>query len=305
MKKTSDILSLLTPQEKKLLLKILDHRAAERLNGFSREFEENILQKTQMGSLNELLSRIHAELIHSDFSPEVKEETIKFWLNDPRLLRLQLITDQAVRILDNQSKKYLYINEVNESMSGYPNQVFVEKGLAFSNSRTHPWDLFQLLLIIQKVMKIYKKLSKEEKLSSRFTFDLRYKHPVKGYIRVLQHVLPLSLDPAEKPAISMVLSSDISKMKSDNSMTYHFGTMKENRFDKLLEGKTDVYGNILTIREIEVLTYAADGFTSIEIADKLNLSSETVKTHYKNILQKTTRKNMTEVVKIAVLEGWI
>lgn len=284
---------------------MLDHRAAEKLNGYTHEFEKKILKKTKTGSLAELLSKMHAELIHSDYTPEIRENTINYWLNDPRLLRLQLVTDQAVRILDNQSKKYLYINEANENMSGIPNAVFMEKGLAYSNSRTHPWDLFQLLLLTQRILKAFKKMTDEEKLNCRFSFDLRYKHPTRGYLRILQHAFPLCLDNNGRPAITMVLSNDISDLKSDNSMSYHFGTMKNNRFEKIFSGKTTTYGNILTAREIEVLTEAADGYTSSKIAEKLNLSTETVKTHYRNILQKTDAKNMTEVVKMAVLEGWI
>jgi DNA-binding CsgD family transcriptional regulator/PAS domain-containing protein len=299
------VLSTISENEKKTLLKVLDHRVAKKLNGYSEEFEKNLLKKTNTSSINELLSKFHSELIHVDSDLNDKKPSIEYWLKDHRLKKFQLLSDQAIRILDNHTKQYLYINEANENISGLPNEIFEQKGLKYSNLRTHPWDLFQLILISRKVMKVFQKLNIEEQINSKFAFDLRYRHPEKGYIRIHQNVLPLSVSNAGKPSVILIQSTDISEIKKSNRMKYFFGFWRDGFFQKLISGETSAYGNILTSRELDLLTLAADGYTSAEIANKKNLSVETVRTHNRNIISKTGAKNLTEVVRVALVEGWI
>jgi len=299
------VLSSISENEKKTLLKVLDHRAAKKLNGYSEEFEKNLLKKTKTSSINELLSKFHSELIHVEGDLKDRKVSIDYWLKDHRLKKFQLLSDQAIRILDNHTQQYLYINEANESISGLPNEIFEQKGLKYSNLRTHPWDLFQLILISRKVMKVFQNLDIDEKLNSKFAFDLRYRHPQRGYIRIHQTILPLSISENGKPSVILIQSSDISELKKSNRMKYFFGFWKNEFFQKLILGETSAYGNILTNRELDLLTLAADGYTSAEIAAFKNLSVETVRTHNRNIISKTGAKNLTEVVRVALVEGWI
>jgi DNA-binding CsgD family transcriptional regulator len=52
----------------------------------------------------------------------------------------------------------------------------------------------------------------------------------------------------------------------------------------------------LSIREIEVLGLIMQGLTNNEIADRLFISYETVKSHRKNILEKTGAKNTAALI---------
>lgn len=52
----------------------------------------------------------------------------------------------------------------------------------------------------------------------------------------------------------------------------------------------------LSIREIEVLGLIMQGLTNNEIAEKLFISYETVKSHRKNILEKTGAKNTAALI---------
>ncbi len=62
---------------------------------------------------------------------------------------------------------------------------------------------------------------------------------------------------------------------------------------------------VLTEREIEVLTYISEGLTNVQIAEKLFLSSHTVNTHRKNIMQKLGVNNTASMVMYAVKSGFI
>ncbi|MGW8122637.1 response regulator [Roseivirga echinicomitans] len=53
-------------------------------------------------------------------------------------------------------------------------------------------------------------------------------------------------------------------------------------------------------REVEIIKLLAEGFTSSQIAEKLFISENTVKTHRKNILKKTDLHNTSELIQFAL-----
>lgn len=63
--------------------------------------------------------------------------------------------------------------------------------------------------------------------------------------------------------------------------------------------------NVLSDRELEVLTCLADGLTTIQIAGHLFISENTVKTHIRHILEKLEASNRTEAVSKAIQFGLI
>lgn len=65
-------------------------------------------------------------------------------------------------------------------------------------------------------------------------------------------------------------------------------------------GSTD---EALTAREKEILALAAEGLTNREIAARVNLSENTIKYHFKNILQKLHLRNRAQAVAYAVQSG--
>ncbi|MFD2513297.1 response regulator [Pontibacter locisalis] len=78
---------------------------------------------------------------------------------------------------------------------------------------------------------------------------------------------------------------------------------------KLLEQsrRTDPNGAPLTAerkqlskRELEVLSLIAEGYTNVEIANKLYTSKRTIETHRQNILEKTHAKNTANLIKYAI-----
>ena len=62
-------------------------------------------------------------------------------------------------------------------------------------------------------------------------------------------------------------------------------------------------GEPLTNRELIVLELVARGLSNIDIAEKLNLSEWTVRTHISNILSKLHLANRTQAALYALREG--
>jgi DNA-binding NarL/FixJ family response regulator len=68
------------------------------------------------------------------------------------------------------------------------------------------------------------------------------------------------------------------------------------------EGKRE---NCLSVREIEILTLLADGFSNKEIAGKLFVSPRTIDTHKANIMSKLNLTSTVDMVKYAIKQGYI
>lgn len=61
----------------------------------------------------------------------------------------------------------------------------------------------------------------------------------------------------------------------------------------------------LTLREKEVLRLVCDGLTNAEIASKLTVSRETIKSELKRIFRKIGVANRTQAAVLLVKQGWV
>lgn len=61
----------------------------------------------------------------------------------------------------------------------------------------------------------------------------------------------------------------------------------------------------LSKREVEVLTLIAEGYTNLEIADKLFTSKRTVEGHRQNLIDKTGSRNTAALIRYAIITGLI
>lgn len=60
------------------------------------------------------------------------------------------------------------------------------------------------------------------------------------------------------------------------------------------------YNEIFTPREIEVLTFLCQGLTTREIAQEIYLSTHTIESHKKNMIQKLGCRNLVQLIVYAV-----
>jgi len=72
---------------------------------------------------------------------------------------------------------------------------------------------------------------------------------------------------------------------------------------EFVSGKTTA--DLLTPRERQILQLLADGMSNVDVADKLFISQETVKSHVRHILAKLEADTRTQAVAIALREAMI
>jgi len=70
---------------------------------------------------------------------------------------------------------------------------------------------------------------------------------------------------------------------------------------ELETGKVDF--RTITPREIEIIDYLSEGYSTKEISDKLFISSKTVERHKSNLFKKMQLRNTAQMIKVAVENG--
>ena len=78
-----------------------------------------------------------------------------------------------------------------------------------------------------------------------------------------------------------------------------------SEFAQLAQPEAQSVFNVLSSREREVLQLVAEGKSTREIADKLNLSAKTIETHRMHIMDKLDLHTVAELTKYAIKEGLI
>jgi DNA-binding NarL/FixJ family response regulator len=79
----------------------------------------------------------------------------------------------------------------------------------------------------------------------------------------------------------------------------------EERRGSALEEKLARELRVLSPRELEVLTFVAEGRTNQEIADRLVISIKTVQAHRANVMEKLGLHDITQLVRFAIRHGLI
>lgn len=255
--------------------------------------------------LNPQLFESVMDLNRSDEDERMLEEALQHYLDNPFINKLQVFSNQAVRIVDNARLRYLYVSESILELSGYTKEEVMQGGLWFTYHLIHPMDLVRFGRVLLNIRNVWSNLTLGEKMAARFSFDQRFKCKDGQYKQILQNCYSLSVSPKGKPYILLFASTDITAYKKNDVMNYSFDVLRDGKFQTLLEGKMQSENVPLTAREIEVLRLTSEGHAEKVISDMLFLSIETIKTHRKNMLQKTNAKNSVELVRMGIANGWI
>ncbi|MBE8719609.1 response regulator transcription factor [Sphingobacterium pedocola] len=127
---------------------------------------------------------------------------------------------------------------------------------------------------------------------------------------VLAQSIPVLFNENMEPIYMLNIYSDISSMQPTRKYSHYIVDTSDPENPKRIpvfhkEEYKDCFPSTLSPAELKVIDLLAEGMESKEVAEKLFVSEHTVRTHRKNILKKMKCKNMIEVVKTALVEGWI
>lgn len=206
-------------------------------------------------------------------------------------------------ILDYRTGKFHYItkNFPKEFRNSY--DALKEGGIEYFTFLQHPEDrkIFNREIFMNRI-KFMKSIPEGDHPSYCYSNNFRMIDSNKKCHHFLRQHVNAKTDAHGMPLIASGVCFNITNYKSDTKMVdtiYRFN--ETNGLDEVYSHNyfpSDDGG--LSRREIEILKYVLEGFTSEKIANKLFLSHHTVKTHRKNMLQKTNSKNIGELLRYAI-----
>lgn len=207
-------------------------------------------------------------------------------------------------IFNCMSGEIEYADEKVERVLGYKPEDFTVELLM---SKIHPDDLPHFLNFENEVTAFFSKLRVDQVLKYKVRYDYRVKTNSGNYIRLLQQVVTIQSDDDGAVLRTMGVHTDITYLKEDGAPELSFiGLEGEPSYHDVAAKKVFTpVKEVLTRREKEILAYMAQGYKSPEISAHLNISTQTVTTHRKNMLGKTATGSAAELVMTALKEGWI
>ena len=160
---------------------------------------------------------------------------------------------------------------------------------------THPDDLQRHNLARTKLFNMGQELFIEKKGIRVISTNFRLRHLAESYNNMLVQCYLFYTESPYQTVILFQVVSDISwfsKLKHG----YHFYVGNDVSLYRYPDENLLLKGNVFSDREFEILKLVFSGINSEQIAKKLYLSVHTVNTHRRNILKKTGKNNISELI---------
>ena len=220
---------------------------------------------------------------------------LKINANDPIMKKLEALMEennQMMIVMDLTEVKILYTSKRSKEMLGIDP---VKNNPSEMMNRVHPEDLKRFGLGRSKLINIDRDLYIENKGAAILSTNVRMQKPDKKYANHLfQFYLFFSPTP-HKATYSIQVNTDIEwfNMKKNN---FHYYAGSDVSLFKFPDENLLNIGFHISKRELEILELIAKGLNSEQIAEKLFLSHYTINTHRGNILKKTNKSHISELI---------
>lgn len=215
--------------------------------------------------------------------------------NDPLVLEVEEMTadnNQFFFVADMLRIKVEFTSQGSRRILGIDPEEFTPYHL---KEATHPDDLTRQGLAQAQLFKIAHELVVKKKGDKLISSNFRLRDAAGNYSnRLVQAYFFYNAAPAEAVYLFDVYT-DIGwfkKMKHG----YHFYLGTDMRFFRFPDEALLMTGNIFSDREFEIIRLIHSGLNSEQIGDKLFLSKYTVDTHRRNILEKTGKAHISELI---------
>jgi DNA-binding CsgD family transcriptional regulator len=164
-----------------------------------------------------------------------------------------------------------------------------------------PEELRMLTEVNEAGLHFYNQLPPAERLSYTIAADFHLAQPGKRPVLINHKLTPLVLDEEDRIWLSLCIVTHSPNSRAGNINITRRGEKQKISlgYDLLTKKWIEQKRITLTARQKEILALSAQGITMNEIARKLEISSDTVKLHKKNIFEKLRVKNMVEAIHAA------
>ncbi len=175
-------------------------------------------------------------------------------------------------------------------------------------TRVHAKDLLVVLNeVAKRVRDTCSKFIKNKKQQLTYTVNYRFKQRDGKYIHVLAQNTVIEWHEDLQRSVSLNLYTDISNHKKDHKviLTITIYNESDKQWKTILTEEFLSKPEMLSEREQEIMKMIVHENTASEISEKPGMKFYTVRSHWRNILNKTGCKSQKELKELAHREGWV
>lgn len=218
---------------------------------------------------------------------------------------LSRITNSSLYIIDYEKKGFEYVSENPLFLNGHTAQEVVEMGYQFYFNYVPEEDLALLLKINTVGFDYYESIPLEIRKEYSISYDFHLITNEGKKILINQKLTPIFLNEQGKIWKAVCIVS-LSTEQDAGNITVHKNNSNESVFYDLEDNCWKALEKItLSEREREITQFSIRGYTISEIAEKLFISSDTVKFHRKKLFEKLNVSNIGEAISFINNKGLI
>lgn len=217
--------------------------------------------------------------------------------------------DCMLFLIDYQHHQYVYISPNAIDVLGYSAERMLKEGPLAFMEKFHPSEktIFQDKLY-PDLLKMLGSLKGKPLSAIKFSFNFRIRQADGQYQMMTQQSGILEVDEKKAPIRVMGTISKAPKQAYQGEIflrvyeldpTLGWSVVRESLYST---GESKKSKN-LTETEIKILEFVFQGKTSKQVASDMNLSTETVNRHRKNVLKKLKASNIVDAINIARERG--
>ena len=202
-------------------------------------------------------------------------------------------------ITNTQDLTFEYISKNLTACLGLDANALKIEGMRSFWSRMHPEDIELWLKALNDLMDFtLNEIGLEERKRMSYTWNYRLKNLEGNYVNIIQNTTPLEFDASGKPIIGLAHYTVLdSKIKLPITATAKFLNEQNEYETKYFNNFSQkLLNNDISNRERDIVRLLVLNHSSKEIAEKLNISSNTVDTHRRNILKKLNISSTGELI---------
>jgi DNA-binding CsgD family transcriptional regulator len=215
--------------------------------------------------------------------------------DDPLILELEEMmenNEQFFYLGDLINIKILYSSKRSKEMMGVEP---ADLTLYHFFEATHPDDVKRNSLGRATLLKLANDLFVAEKGFKLLSSNLRIRNPVGNYTNLLMQLYLFYSTIPYKSVFFLKIHTNINWFKKLKH-GYHYYLGEDLSYFKYPDEEMLMTGNIFSDREFEIIRLIESGLSSEQISEKLFLSLHTVNTHRRNILKKTGKAHISDLI---------
>ncbi len=213
-------------------------------------------------------------------------------------------------LLDNIQVKYIFVSKSASTLLGYSTDEIVNNGFHWLFTLFTEEEMEYKRTVMADLFEFLRSMTAEQILNCTVRYDLVVERKDGKKIHLLEEMMYPEVNEQGEPLTTSCFLHDIGGFAGEpGKRKCEVFLRNADGYEEVAYAKTYQINNRnsspLSLRETQILEQFSNGLTTTQVAHKLYISENTVKTHRKNILFKLQVMNTAEAIKLSISNNWL